>query len=127
MWEFLIVIILGTSTWAAYDSHMYQVAIDKKSYAINNGAGAWFFSCILLWPVTFPYYLVRRSSALKAREDSSIPSTYGCADGARFTPRRRRSSAGWNCFRISFPSRRIVKDIPDSPKPSNGSSSPNTN
>jgi len=68
MWEFLIVIILGTSTWVAYDSHMYQVAIDKKSYAVNNGAGAWFFSCILLWPVTFPYYLVRRSSALKARE-----------------------------------------------------------
>jgi len=61
MFELMLVVVLGTSIWMAYDSAQLKVPVDNKPYSNNNGAPAWFLSGLLLWIATFPYYLVKRS------------------------------------------------------------------
>jgi hypothetical protein len=61
-------IVLITSIWVCYDSNLNKIPITHKPYSINNGSTAWFLSCLLLWPFTFPYYFVKRSDTLHKRK-----------------------------------------------------------
>ncbi len=68
---FLNVTVVGmvvcTSIWVQRDSSANRISIDGKPYSTNNGAWAWFTSCILLWIAAFPYYLHRRSKLMNER------------------------------------------------------------
>lgn len=57
----LLSLMMATTIWMAVDAKAHQIAIDKKTYGLNNGALAWLFSALLLWICTFPYYLWKRS------------------------------------------------------------------
>lgn len=68
MFGILLLIIIATTIWVGYDSSLNKISIDNKLYSLNNGAVAWVLSCILLWIVTFPYYLIKRSTVLQERQ-----------------------------------------------------------
>lgn len=68
-------ILIGSATWVAIDSRKHRIPVNRKPYSFNNGALAWFLSCIVLWIGMFPLYLYRRSKALKSQGRSSTVAT----------------------------------------------------
>lgn len=73
-WYFWAIIVVGTVVWIEYDAAQHRIAIDSKPYGLNNGALAWALSGLLLWMATFPYCLVKRSSALA---QARVPTSAG--------------------------------------------------
>lgn len=69
MLYFLIaLLIFGTSIWVFFDAERHRVSVSRgRPYSINTGAWAWLGTCVLLWIVGFPYYLVRRSETIHTR------------------------------------------------------------
>lgn len=63
----VVLVVILTTLWVTIDASANRVPVDSKPYSLNNGALAWFFSCALLWIVTFPYYWVKRSQVLSQR------------------------------------------------------------
>jgi hypothetical protein len=53
----VIIIVLGTSIWVAFDAS--SIGAGKRSG--TTGPAAWFLFCLLLWIVGFPVYLANRS------------------------------------------------------------------
>lgn len=72
---FLLILLFAavTTVWMGIDSRKHKIPIDRKPYGLNNGALAWFFSALLLWLITFPYYLYKRSVVLSERELARNP------------------------------------------------------
>lgn len=68
-------VVLGTSIWTACDAQAQRVTTDGKPYQGWNGAGVWFFCCLSLWIVAFPYYLSRRSTVLARRASGILETT----------------------------------------------------
>jgi hypothetical protein len=69
----MLVVVIGTSIWVKKDAASNRIPIDSKPYSTNNGAWAWFGSCILLWIAAFPYYLYKRSKLLGERRRAATP------------------------------------------------------
>jgi len=64
MFAVIILIVLGTSIWAAFDAQaIIAKGVDKKY--LGGGPVVIFLGCLLLWIIVFPYYLVKRSNAKK--------------------------------------------------------------
>jgi Short C-terminal domain len=63
--------VVGSSIWVAKDAKANRITLNTEPYSANNGAAAWFFSCLLLWIASFPYYLIRRSAVLRQRRNAS--------------------------------------------------------
>jgi hypothetical protein len=61
----LVLMVIGTTVWVGFDSSAHKVSMSsKKLYAPGTGT-MWVICCLLLWIVTFPWYLVRRSRTLR--------------------------------------------------------------
>jgi len=69
----VLALVVVSSFWVKRDSALNRVPIDSKPYSTNNGAWAWFGSCVLLWIVAFPYYFYRRSVVLRERRQTAAP------------------------------------------------------
>jgi Short C-terminal domain len=55
----ILVAVIGSAFWAYSDAK----AFSKKGVKIEPlGPAGWFWACLLLWIVFFPWYLVKRSS-----------------------------------------------------------------
>ena len=72
--------IVASAIWVKMDAEKLRIPITKNQpYSLNNGAWAWFGSCLVLWIAAFPYYLMRRSDMLRAQTTqtaaSTVPST----------------------------------------------------
>jgi len=67
-----------TTVWVAYDASAQRVPIDGKEYSLNNGAAAWFLSCLFLWLFMFPYYLAKRSQTLAGGQSLNKPAAHLC-------------------------------------------------
>ncbi|MCX5806947.1 MAG: SHOCT domain-containing protein [Proteobacteria bacterium] len=80
MVEFILIIVLATTIWLTYDASTNKIPATKQPYSINNGALAWCLSALLLWIVTFPYYLVRRSQVLRERRGNGNSETFSAQD-----------------------------------------------
>ena len=74
-----VVISLLTSIWVAIDAKKNQITTYDEPYSINTGALAWFFCCLIIWIVAFPYYLVRRNKLLSLRRAPVSQATLGNA------------------------------------------------
>lgn len=72
-----LLVMAATTLWIGVDAATHKIPITKKPYGLNNGALAWFFSALVLWIVTFPYYLMRRTAVMQQRQSSSGPSQNG--------------------------------------------------
>jgi uncharacterized membrane protein len=59
--ELVVIVVIGTSVWVLVDSNSIGVKKGKIGGLFNMGPAGWFFSCLLLWIVAFPAYIVKRS------------------------------------------------------------------
>lgn len=73
IFSLFVFVAAGTTVWIGLDCRTHKIPIDRKPYNLNNGALAWFFSAVLLWLITFPYYLWKRSVVLNERELARNP------------------------------------------------------
>ncbi len=53
-------IILGTSIWVFFDAKTIGVKKGQIQGIANIGPTGWFFSCLLLWIISFPLYIAKR-------------------------------------------------------------------
>jgi len=75
MFDVVFVVVVVSSIWVGLDARSKRIPIDKKPYSLNNGALAWFLTCLLLWIFGFPYYLVKRSKAVSSASPSPSAGT----------------------------------------------------
>ena len=72
-------VVFGTSLWVFIDSRNIGIKKGTTKGFFNMGPTGWFFSCLLLWIVAFPAYLVKRREHERAaaanREADSIQGT----------------------------------------------------
>ena len=58
-------VIIGTSIWVLVDAKSIGVKKGQIKGIANLGPWGWFFVCLLLWIVGFPFYLAKRSEYKK--------------------------------------------------------------
>lgn len=58
--EYLWVLIIGTSIFVLVDAKTIGVKKGQISGMGNMGPFGWFFACLFLWIVGFPFYLAKR-------------------------------------------------------------------
>ncbi|NOU35951.1 MAG: hypothetical protein HOO88_04200 [Kiritimatiellaceae bacterium] len=59
------IIVIATSIWVLVDAKTIGVKKGQISGVANMGAFGWFFVCLLLWIVGFPFYLAKRGEFKK--------------------------------------------------------------
>lgn len=59
--DFWWILVIGTSIWVLIDAKTIGVKKGQIQGMGNLGPMGWFFICLLLWIVGFPFYLVKRS------------------------------------------------------------------
>ena len=64
----IILMVIGTSIWVLIDAKSIGVKKGVVSGMANMGPVAWFFSCLFLWIVAFPFYLAKRNEFKQANE-----------------------------------------------------------
>lgn len=78
-----LIFVLISSFWVCNDAGEHKISIDGKSYNANNGAWAWFFSCLLLWIVFFPYYLHRKNQLFRPAINQSNKNNFPAEEQLR--------------------------------------------
>jgi hypothetical protein len=61
-----LAVVLTTSVWVAVDAHRKRIPSGKNQYS-DNDPYMYFFCCMALWIIAYPYYLFHRNGTLKAR------------------------------------------------------------
>lgn len=56
----ILIVVLGTSIWVAVDAATIGVKSGQIKGLGNMGPAGWFFACLLIWIVGFPFYLAKR-------------------------------------------------------------------
>jgi hypothetical protein len=67
------VLLIGTSIWVLCDAKAIGVKKGQVKGIANMGPWGWFFACLLLWIICFPWYLVKRSEYLRVNEKQPNP------------------------------------------------------
>jgi hypothetical protein len=63
----LVLVVVGTSLWAAADASRRDWSAIRGPFGLPMGWGVILVACLLVWIVAFPFYLVDRHDApLKA-------------------------------------------------------------
>ena len=60
MGDFFWIVVLATSIWVLVDAKTIGVKKGQIEGMGNLGPWSWFFVCLLLWIVGFPFYLAKR-------------------------------------------------------------------
>ncbi|WP_018719256.1 hypothetical protein [Arhodomonas aquaeolei] len=53
-------VVIATSVWVLIDARTIGVEKGQLSGLADIGPWGWFFVCLFLWIVGFPYYLAKR-------------------------------------------------------------------
>lgn len=64
-------IIIGTSIWVLIDAKSIGVKKGQITGVANLGPWGWFFVCLLLWIVGFPFYLAKRGEYKRINSNSN--------------------------------------------------------
>lgn len=56
----ILLIVLGTSIWVGVDASTIGVKKGQLKGMADMGPTGWFFACLLLWIVAFPFYVAKR-------------------------------------------------------------------
>ena len=67
-------VVLGTSVWVLVDARRRGITKGKIKGFFNMGPAGWFFSCLLMWIVAFPAYLVKRRTLGQVAVEDGQPS-----------------------------------------------------
>jgi hypothetical protein len=72
-------IVIGSSIWVLCDARLIGVQKGQVEGLANMGPWGWFFACLFLWIVGFPWYWAKRPAFLRAngREPSLQASGLG--------------------------------------------------
>lgn len=54
------IVVLGTSIWVLVDTKTIGVKKGQLKGMADLGPWGWFFVCLLLWIIGFPFYLAKR-------------------------------------------------------------------
>ena len=74
MVELVLLIVIGTSIWVFVDAKNLGIRKGLVKGVLDMGPGEWAFACLLVWIISFPVYLGKRSEyARLAKEGSLIP------------------------------------------------------
>jgi hypothetical protein len=57
----VLLVVIGTSIWVAIDASNIGARKGLVKGIANMGPASWFLCCLLLWIITFPVYLAKRS------------------------------------------------------------------
>jgi len=60
MEQFLLIVYVITSLWVIFDAKTIGIKRGQIKGLGGMGPWGWFFSCLLLWIVAFPFYLAKR-------------------------------------------------------------------
>ena len=66
MGTLLLVVVVATSIWVLLDAQKLGVRKGIIAGIGNMGPWGWFWSCLLLWFVAFPMYLIKRPEFKRA-------------------------------------------------------------
>ena len=58
--QLVLLLVLGTSIWVLIDAKTIGVKKGQIKGMSDLGPWGWFFVCLLLWIVGFPFYLAKR-------------------------------------------------------------------
>lgn len=61
----ILIMVIATSIWVLIDTKKTGVKRGQLKGVANLGPWGWFFACLLLWIVGFPYYLSKREELHK--------------------------------------------------------------
>jgi len=61
MGAIILVVVIVTSIWVVVDAKSIGVKRGIISGMWDMGPGGWFFACLFLWVIAFPFYLVKRN------------------------------------------------------------------
>jgi hypothetical protein len=59
------IIVVATSIWVLVDAKTIGIKKGQITGVANMGPAGWFFVCLLLWIVGFPFYLAKRGEFKK--------------------------------------------------------------
>jgi hypothetical protein len=62
-----LIIVAVTTLWLLIDARSIGVRKGAVPGFFDMGVAGWFFSCLLMWIVAFPAYLVKRSEYKQAK------------------------------------------------------------
>lgn len=87
--EIILLVIVGTTIWVGVDVYNLRRRLGGEKIA-GMGAFAWVLCSLGLWIVAFPYYLAKRSDALRRHATSPSasrpPGWWLAADGRWYPP-----------------------------------------
>ena len=66
----MLVIVIITSLWVLIDAKAIGVKKGQITGMGNLGPWGWFFACLLLWIVSFPFYIAKRSEFKRINQKS---------------------------------------------------------
>ena len=64
----IILVIVGTSIWVAFDAKSIGIKKGQLKGMLDMGPLGWFFVCLFLWIIGFPAYLAMRGKYKKINE-----------------------------------------------------------
>ena len=60
MAEMFLIIVIATSIWVLIDAKTLGVKKGQIQGMGDMGPWSWFFACLFLWIIGFPFYLAKR-------------------------------------------------------------------
>ncbi len=93
MGSLMLLVIIGTSIWVLVDAKSIGVKKGQIKGMGDLGPWGWFFVCLLLWIVGFPFYLAKRSEYKKINSTNDTIQTNNELTGSSgVRPQKQNSS-----------------------------------
>lgn len=70
---FMWLLVIGTSFWVFFDAKTIGIKRGQVKGVADMGPGGWFLACLLLWIISFPLYLSKRSEFKRINEHPNPP------------------------------------------------------
>jgi len=67
----ILLVILCTSIWVLVDAKTIAVKKGQMKGMADMGPWGWFFACLLIWIIGFPFYLAKRGELKKVNSAQS--------------------------------------------------------
>ena len=69
MGALVLLVVLGTSIWVAVDASTIGVKKGQLKGVADMGVAGWFFTCLFLWILGFPFYLAKREELKRINQE----------------------------------------------------------
>ncbi len=78
----VFLVVIGTSIWVLVDAKAIGVEKGRLTGLADLDPWGWFFFCLLLWIIGFPYYVLKREELKRtadlAESGQALPETFVC-------------------------------------------------